>query len=163
MGEAPMALFDLAMGLGLIALAGSVAIVQDAGAKPAGTDKTDKACTPKDLVGRYVIVSGEKDGLKEPEERIKGTVVTFAKDSVVVADKDKKELYSATYKLDSTKNPSTIIMTSKVESSAGEIARGLIKKEGDTLHLIYALPTGEIPAEFKTREKQLMFIMKKEG
>ena len=81
-----MALFNLAMGLGLIALAGSVAIVPDAGAKPAGTDK---ACTPEDLVGRYVIVSGEKDGLKEPEERIKGTVVTFAKDSVIVADKDK--------------------------------------------------------------------------
>src|SRR5262249_3073496 len=127
-GEAPMALIDLAMGLGLIALAGSVTIVPDAGAKPAATDKTDKACTPEDIVGRYVIVSGEKDGLKEPEERIKGTVVTFAKDSVIVADKDKKELYSATYKLDSTKNPSTIIMTSRVESSAGEIARGLVKK-----------------------------------
>jgi hypothetical protein len=54
-------------------------------------------------------------------------------------------------------------MTSRVESSAGEIARGLVKKEGDTLHLIYALPTGEIPAGFKTREKQLMFVMKKEG
>ena len=54
-------------------------------------------------------------------------------------------------------------MTSRVESSAGEIARGLVKKEGDTLHLIYALPAGEIPAEFKTREKQLMFVMKKEG
>jgi hypothetical protein len=84
-----MALIDLAIGLGLSALAGSVAIVPDAGAKPAATGKTDKACTPEDLVGRYVIVSGEKDGLKEPEERIKGTVVTFAKDSVIVAEKDK--------------------------------------------------------------------------
>ena len=84
-----MALFDLAIGLGLIALAGSAAIAQDAGAKPAGADRTDKACTPEDLVGRYVIVSGEKEGLKEPEERIKGTIVTFAKDSVVVVDKDK--------------------------------------------------------------------------
>jgi uncharacterized protein (TIGR03067 family) len=128
-----MALFDLAMGLGLIVLAGSVAIVQDAGSRRAGPDETDRACTPEDLVGRYVIVSGEKYGMKEPEERIKGTVVTFTKDAVVVADKDKKELYSATYKLDSRKNPSTIIMTSRAESSAGEIARGLIKKEGDML------------------------------
>jgi uncharacterized protein (TIGR03067 family) len=155
-----MALFDLAIGLGLIALAGSAAIVQDAGAKPAGTDKPDKACTPEDLVGRYVIVSGEKFGEKEPEERIKGTIVTFSKETVVVEDKDKKELYSATYKLDSTKNPSTIVMTSKVESSAGEVARGLIKREGDELHLVYALPTGEIPQGFKTREKQLMFVMR---
>lgn len=158
-----MALFDLAIGVGLIALAGSMAIVQEAGRKPVAAGESDKACTPEDLVGRYVIVSGEKEGTKEPEERIKGTVVTFSRDSVVVAGKDRKELYSATYTLDSTKSPSTIIMTSRVESSAGEIARGLIKKEGGALHLIYALPTGEIPSGFKTREKQLMFVMKKGG
>ena len=153
-----MVLFDVTIGLGLLVLANSVAVVQDAGSKPA---EADKVCTPEDLVGRYVIVSGERDGAKEPEERIKGTVVTFTKDSVVVADKEKKELYSATYKLESKKNPSDIIMTSQAKDSAGEIARGLIKKEGDTLHLIYALPTGEIPTGFKTKQKQLMFVMKK--
>jgi uncharacterized protein (TIGR03067 family) len=152
-----MVSFDLTIGLGLMVLASSVAIAQDSSSKPAAAGK---ACTPDDLIGRYVIVAGEKYGTKESEERIKGTVVTFTKDSVVVVDRDKKELYSATYKLDSTRNPSTIVMTSKVEGSAGEIARGLIKKEGDELRLIYALPTGEIPAEFKTREKQLMFVMK---
>jgi len=151
-----MVSFDLTVGLGLLVLASSMAMVQDAGSKPAGSQKP---CTPEDLVGRYVIVSGEKFGEKEPEERIKGTVVTFSKETVVVEDKDKKELYSATYKLDSTKNPSDIIMTSRVKESAGEIARGLIKREGDALHLIYALPTGEIPTGFKTREKQLMFVM----
>jgi hypothetical protein len=54
-------------------------------------------------------------------------------------------------------------MTSRVESSAGEIARGLIQKEGDTVRLVYALPTGETPTGFKTKEKQLMFVMKKTG
>lgn len=155
-----MRLVDLAMGLGLIALLGSAAVAQDARSKPAGADK---ACTCEDLVGRYRIVSGEREGLKEPEERIQDTVVTFTEDKVVVVDKDRKERYSASYTLDSSKNPATILMTSRVEGSAGEIARGLIKKDGDTLHLIYALPTGEIPAGFKTREKQLMFVMKKEG
>lgn len=147
-----MAALKAMIGLGLMVLVGSAAMAQD----------TDRACTPEDLVGRYAIVSGERDGIKEPEERIRDTVVTFTKDKVVVVDKDKKERYSATYKLDSTKNPSTIIMTSQVEGAAGEMARGLIKKEGDTLHLIYALPTGEIPAGFKTREKQLMFVLKKQ-
>ena len=153
-----MASFDVAVGLGLMILASALAIVQDPGAARTGAGK---ACTPEDLVGRYLIVSGEKFGTEEPQERIKDTVVTFTKEKVVVVDKDKKERYSATYKLDSTKSPSTIVMTSNVEGSAGEIARGLIKKEGDALHLIYALPTGEIPAGFKTREKQLMFVMRK--
>ena len=125
------------------------------------SSKSDKTCTPESLVGRYAIVGGEKEGVKEPEERIKGTTVTFTKDTVVVADKDKKEIYSASYKLNATTNPCDITMTSRVESSGGEIARGLIQKEGDTVRLIYALPTGEIPASFKTKEKQLMFVMKK--
>ena len=150
---------DMICGLGLVVLLTSLSMAQDVGT--ASDTKADKIESPEALVGRYVIVSGEKDGMKEPEERIKGTVVTFSKDSVVVADKEKKELYSATYKLDTTKNPSDIIMTSKVESSSGEIARGLIRKEGDTLRLIYALPTGEIPSRFKTKPKQLMFVMKK--
>ena len=54
---------DLARGLGLIALAGSMAIAQDEGSKSASADK---ACTCEDLVGRYKIVSGEKEGMKEP-------------------------------------------------------------------------------------------------
>jgi uncharacterized protein (TIGR03067 family) len=99
--------------------------------------------------------------MKEPEERVKGTTVTFTKDSIVIADKDKKEVYSATYKLNATTNPCDITMTSRVEKSAGEIARGLIQKEGKTVRLIYASPTGEIPSTFKTKEKQLMFVMKK--
>jgi uncharacterized protein (TIGR03067 family) len=153
-----MLLFKVAITLGFVASVTSMAMAQDAGSTP---PKADKSCTPDDLVGRYVLVSGERFGVKEPEERIRGTMVTFTKDSVVVADKDKKELYSATYKLSATTNPCDIIMTSRVESSAGEIARGLIQKEGDSLRLIYALPTGEIPSGFKTQEKQLMFVMKK--
>ena len=51
-------------------------------------------------------------------------------------------------------------MTSRVKESAGQIAQGLIKREGDALHLIYALPTGEIPTGFKTGQKQLMFVMR---
>ena len=87
--------------------------------------------------------------------------MTFTKDSIVVSDKDKKDIYSATYTLKPATNPCGITMTSRVEKSAGEIARGLIEKQGDTVRLIYALPTGELPAGFKTKEKQLMFVLKK--
>jgi uncharacterized protein (TIGR03067 family) len=153
-----MLVLKITIALGLMSYLTSLAVAQQTEPTTAAADKT---CTPESLVGRYVIIGGEKDGTKEPEERIKGTTVTFTKGTVVVADKDKKEIYSASYKLNATTNPCDITMTSRVESSAGEIARGLIKKEGDTLQLIYALPTGEIPAAFKTKEKQLMFVMKK--
>ena len=130
------------------------------------TKAADKSTTPESLVGRYVITSGEKEGMKEPEERIKGTTVTFTKETVIVADKDKKEIYSASYTLDTTTTPSQITMTSRVEGSAGEVVRGLIQQDKDddkVIRLVYALPTGEVPKEFKTKEKQLMFVLKKEN
>lgn len=153
-----MLLIKIAITFGIVSWLLVLTMLPEAGAAP---PQVDKSCTPADLVGHYVIVAGERFGMKEPEARIRGTTVTFTKDTVVVADKDKKELYTATYKLNATTNPCDITMTSRVESSAGEIARGLIQKEGDRLRLIYALPTGEIPSTFKTKEKQLMFVMKK--
>ena len=84
----------------------------------------------------------------------------FTDDTVVVTDKDKKDTFSATYKITGTKSPFTITMTSKDAPVKGETARGLIEKEGDQLRLIYALPGGEAPTEFKTKDKQLMFVLK---
>lgn len=153
-----MLVLKITFALGLMSYLTSLAVAQQT--EPA-TTPVDKTCTPDSLVGRYVIIGGEKEGTKEPEERIKGTTVTFTRETVVVADKDKKEIYSASYKLNATTNPCDITMTSRVESSPGEITHGLIKKEGDTLRLVYALPTREIPAAFTTKEKQLMFVMKK--
>ncbi|HEX3450519.1 MAG TPA: TIGR03067 domain-containing protein [Isosphaeraceae bacterium] len=152
-----MFVLQITTAVGLSTLLAAAVFSQGTSSKP------EKSCTPESLVGRYDIVDGEKEGTKEPAERIKGTTVTVTKDSIVVADKEKKEIYASFYKLDSTTNPCSITMTSRVESSAGEIARGLIQKDGDTVRLIYALPTGEIPAGFKTKEKQLMFVMKKTG
>jgi len=149
----------MAIAIGLFVLMGSISVARQT--EPGKGSKSDKTCTPETLAGRYAIISGEKEGLKEPEERIKGTTVTFTKDSIVVVDMEKKELYSAFYTINTTNNPCDISMTSRVDSSAGEIARGLIQREGNTVRLIYALPTGEIPTGFKTKEKQLMFVMKK--
>jgi uncharacterized protein (TIGR03067 family) len=115
---------------------------------------------PADLVGGYALVSGEKFGDPEPEERIKETTVRFTEDRIVVTDKDKEEVYGSTYTLDTATNPCRITMISKLATSEGQIAKGLIEKKGDTIRLIYALPGGEEPADFKTKERQLMFVMK---
>ena len=118
---------------------------------------------PADLVGGYTIESGDKYGVKEPEERIKGTTVRFTEDAIVVVDKDKKELYAQTYTLGATKAGKTAIaLRTKIAPVENEVAHGLIEKKGDTIRLIYALPGGERPTEFKTRDKQLMFEMKNE-
>jgi uncharacterized protein (TIGR03067 family) len=121
---------------------------------------------PLELLGGYTIVAGEKFGEKEPKERIEGTTVRIADDAIIVLDKDKKEVYAQTYKIDTASKPWKITLKSKItpykQSSEETVAHGLIKQDGDTVTIIYALPGGEMPKEFKTKEKQLMFVLKNE-
>lgn len=121
---------------------------------PATAD--DKAA-PK-LDGGYTVVSGERDGRPIPEDRIKGSIVKFAGNAIVGTDKDKKEFFAATYTLDTTKTPWVINMKSAAPKE--ETTAGVIKKDGDTITIAYALPGGTAPTEFKTKEKQHLFVLK---
>src|SRR5262249_18517266 len=113
------------------------------------------------LEGVYVIVAGEEGGKKAPASHIKGTTVRFTRDTVTVTDKAKKHTYAASYKLDTGKKPWRITMKATLGPDKGKEAKGLVEKKGDTVRLIYALPGGEMPTTFKTKDKQLMFVMKR--
>lgn len=112
-----------------------------------------------ELVGGYTIVSGEKFGKPEPEDRVKGSTVRFTGDKVIVKDKTNQETYSATYTVDTTHTPWRISMTASNAPNSGQTAEGLIEKAGDTIRLIYSLPGTEAPTDFKTKPGQLMFEM----
>ena len=122
--------------------------------KPATAD--DKAAPKFD--GGYTLVSGERDGKAIPEERIKGSIVKFIGDKILGTDKDKKEFFACTYTLDASKTPWVIKM--KSTSPKDSEAAGIIKKDGDTITIAYALPGGAAPTEFKTKEKQHLFVLK---
>jgi uncharacterized protein (TIGR03067 family) len=116
---------------------------------------------PLNFIGDYTIVAGEKYGQKEPDDLIVGTQVHFTGDRVSVEDKDHKSTpYIATYVVATDKKPYVITMTSLIDPTKGEVVKGLIEKDGDQVRLIYALPGSEPPTEFKTKDKQLMFVMK---
>jgi uncharacterized protein (TIGR03067 family) len=119
--------------------------------------------------GGYVIISGERGGKPIPESEIKDGIVRFTLGEVVATDKDRMELLAATFTVDASKKPWKITMknaaprkvtTSGAEETDGTGTTGLVKKEGDTLTLIYALPGGEAPTEFKTKANQQMFVMR---
>lgn len=123
---------------------------------PAGADDKDGAMR---LKGGYTIVSGERDGKPIPAGEIKGTTVRFTEDEIIVADKDDKHIYVAKYTLDPAKKPCVIKMIATAPKS-GEEATGLIEKTGDTVKIIYNLPGGKAPDDFKTDEKQQLFVLK---
>jgi uncharacterized protein (TIGR03067 family) len=121
------------------------------------------AAQVNELVGRYQIVSGEKDGQPIPNERIQGSTMRIATNAMTTFDKDEKEVYVATYELDTSTRPWRVAMTAKVTRGKGEDTKtsGLIEKSGDTVKLVYALPGGKTPTEFKAGDKQQLFVLKK--
>lgn len=115
-----------------------------------------------DLVGTYMIVSGERDGKAIPDEEIKDSVVTFTRDRILGVDKDRNQFFSATYRVESAGDPIRISMTS-VKPVEGEKATGLIKASGDQLTICYNLPGGKPPTDFKAGEKQQCFVLKRKA
>ncbi|WP_175517150.1 TIGR03067 domain-containing protein [Planctomicrobium piriforme] len=127
----------------------------------AHADDATAKCDPADFDGTYKIVSGEMDGKAIPPERLHHVKAVFTAGSIVTFDKDENQVYAATFTLGPAKNGCHINMTSQKPAKEGSSASGLIKKDGDTVSLIYALPSGELPTSFKTHAKQHLFIMKK--
>jgi uncharacterized protein (TIGR03067 family) len=128
----------------------------------AAVQKEEKGATAKELVGSYEMVAGEKNGEKLPADRVKGSKVRITEEKIVVTDKDSKETFACTYKLDSSKSPAVITMVSSVKGQEGEVAKGLIQSEGEQVRLIYTLPDGaKPPTKFKTEPGQLMLVLKR--
>lgn len=136
----------------------SITVLFGAACLSAGLVADEKAGEAK-LEGGYTVVSGEEGGKAVPADHIKGSMVRFAGDRITGTDGNKKEFFAAKYTLDTSKKPWVIHMTSTAPKEAK--AEGLIKKEGDTITLVYSLPGAPAPTEFKTKEKgQHLFVLK---
>lgn len=121
------------------------------------------------LEGGYSIASGERDGKAIPESEFKGLIVRFTRTEMIGTKESQKNLYGAEYTLDTTKSPWKITLKSAppmkpfpcgMDLKEGLLATGLVKKDDGGLTLVYALPGGETPTEFKTKEKQQMLVLK---
>jgi uncharacterized protein (TIGR03067 family) len=144
----------------------SLALLAHASAAVAKDFDKDKSQT-KDhagkLLGTWVVVSGEEDGKPSPPEKIKGSKMTLDKKSIKLTDKDDKQLWVIDYKLDASKNPAEIDMTVAEGPGADKSSQGIYELDGDTLKLCYALPGGDRPKDFKTKEgaKENCFALKR--
>mgnify|MGYP003476877049 CR=1 len=54
-------------------------------------------------------------------------------------------------------------MTSVKAPETGAIAKGLIEADKNSVKLIYALPHGQPPTDFRAGEQQQMVVMEKTG
>lgn len=123
----------------------------------------DKPPAPGMLVGLYKIVSGEREGQPIPSDRLQNVTVRIAANAITTYDKEKKQVYAATYELDRSKTPMPITLTATLtpDKSQGVEARGLLLIDGDTVKFVYALPGGKPPEAMKAGEKQQLFVMRR--
>lgn len=128
------------------------------------------ACTgrssdqPKaDLTGEYRIVSGERNGIPIDQSELTDAAIYINDKTIIAYDKERKEMFAATYTLETNRIPWQITMISTKAPDVGEIAKGLVETDQDRVKLIYALPNGQPPTEFKAGERQQMFVMMKTG
>jgi len=112
------------------------------------------------LDGTYTIVSGKRDGMDLPKKDFEHSVVVFQGNKIFGHDKDKKEFFGATFKIDASSKPWKISMIS-TSPKKGEPADGVIEVSGDTIRLAYNLPGGKVPTSFDTEKKQQAFTLKR--
>ncbi len=126
-----------------------------------GDDSADKATIKEaPLAGVYRFEGGQKNGGEAPQENLKQAKVSISATEIVATDKDDNRTYVATYTLDTAKKPWRIRMES-ILPAIGAKADGLVEVQDDGIvRIIYALPGGETPTEFQTKEKQHMWVLK---
>lgn len=119
---------------------------------------SDPKTTPTPIEGGYTVASGERDGKPIPAEKLKDAVVRITGGRIVGTDRDRTEIIVATYTLNTEKTPWRLEL--RHYGTTGELSGALAKKEGNVLTIIFALPGGEAPTEFKTKDKQVMFVLR---
>ena len=128
-----------------------------------GQNQNNRAKNPDDkagLDGTYVATSGEREGKAITEDQLKGVTFRFDGEKLTITDRTGKEIHKCTHTVDTAAKPWKITMKMTDSSNQEKTAVGLIEKSGDTVKFIYPLAGGETPTEFKTKDKQEMYVLK---
>jgi uncharacterized protein (TIGR03067 family) len=119
-------------------------------------DPTDR---PK-LEGQHAIVAVERDGKPLDDATFNGATIRFTEDKLVGANKDGSEFLTADYTVNDAKKPCAINLKVTSGSNKGKELPGLIERKDNQIRIVFALPGGQPPTEFKTGENQAMYTLK---
>jgi uncharacterized protein (TIGR03067 family) len=138
----------------LVVAAGLVLVA----AAPGGDEAKEDA---KKLQGSWEVLEFEVSGKPLPEQFLQKVKVVFAGDKFKF-DSGKPQNKDATFKIDPTKKPKQITITSEEKGGKMDLL-GIYEFDGDKLKLCLHA-SGERPTEFKStpETKSLRMLLKKE-
>jgi len=127
-----------------------------AGVAVAAEKKEEKK--PVDSDGTWVIVSMEIGGMKVPAEDIKkqGAKLTLTGEKWTLKMGD--EVSSGTNKVDMTKKPMEMDITTTEGANKGTTIKAIGELKGDTMRACYDISGKSRPKEFSTKD-QATFVM----
>lgn len=128
---------------------------------PACTGHSSDSPKVANLTGEYRIISGERNGTPIDQKELSDATITIRDTTITAYDKERKETFAATYTLETKQTPWQITMISTKAPEVGVITKGLIDVHQNSVKLVYALPNGQPPTDFKSGEHQQMFDMVK--
>jgi uncharacterized protein (TIGR03067 family) len=106
---------------------------------------------PDKLLGKWVYISGVRDGNKVDPENLKKGSVDIKKDTLTLMG-DQGD-FTVKYRLDTTKSPCAIAMEiTEGPAGVGSKADGIIALEGDELKICYSPMGGKAPTEFAAKK-----------
>lgn len=119
------------------------------------------------LIGQWQVDEIVNQGVEVEDEQIEGTYTMITDKEIITYDKEKKETYRATYKLNVNAKPMQIDMVSKMNSqdvkALGIIEFEWLNVDGEKeFKLAYSLKPGERPKEFKSEKGSMIMLMELE-
>ena len=121
----------------------------------AATQEDEVETELKKFQGTWVLVEGEVDGKKIPDEHVKQGKITFAGNKVAVdtLHQSKETIIATITKLDLMKTPKEMHWVRTTGQNAGTTMIAIYKFEGDDQYKICFDPSGKgSPKEFATTE-----------
>lgn len=103
------------------------------------------------LEGEWLMLSGQIDGEKMPEELLK-EMLRVAKDGETTVTMSGKVFLKAKYTIDPTKRPKTIDYAFSEGPTKGKKSLGIYEIEGDTVKFCFSRPDMDRPTDFTSKE-----------
>lgn len=115
------------------------------------------------VVGTWTVTAEEKDGKQTTAEGIKDKQVKITRDTITCMDKDRNREMAAKYEIDTSRTPWVITLTPTEGEHKGKTLKGIVEVQDDTMRVCYAHPEQDAPKDFKTKENQCCFTLKRES
>jgi len=120
-------------------------------------DKKDLEKETKKFQGEWTIESSVTGGVEIPAEQLKGFVLTYEGDKHTLKMGD-QVVQVGTQKIDPSKSPKTIDVTTTKGPNKGKVMLGIYEFEKDTLKVCFDPEGKKRPKEFKSAKDSKYFV-----